>query len=99
MVSDARVLRVHLRTLDDTLYIGVTETLDQRIDTHNTGKGAEWIKAHPNARLVHFEPHATLRSARKREIQIKKWSRAKKEALIAEDFVKLKELSRRKSDR
>jgi hypothetical protein len=32
-------------------------------------------------------------SARKREIQIKKWSRAKKEALIAGDFVKLKNLS------
>jgi predicted GIY-YIG superfamily endonuclease len=27
------------------------------------------------------------------EIQIKKWSRAKKEALIAGDFVKLKNLS------
>ena len=41
-----------LRTLDNTLYIGVTETLDQRINTHNSGKGAEWIKAHPNAHLV-----------------------------------------------
>jgi hypothetical protein len=38
-----------LRTLDNTLYIGITETLDQRINTHNSGKGAEWIKAHPNA--------------------------------------------------
>jgi len=81
-----------LRTLDNTLYIGVTETLDQRINTHNSGKGAEWIKAHPNAHLVYFEPHATLGSARKREIQIKKWSRANKEALIAGDFVKLKNL-------
>ena len=36
----------------NTLYIGVTETLDQRINTHNSGKGAEWIKAHPNAHLV-----------------------------------------------
>ena len=83
-----------LLTLDNTLYIGVTETLDQRINTHNSGKGAEWIKAHPNAHLVYFEPHATLSSARKREIQLKKWSRAKKEALIAGDFVKLKGLSR-----
>jgi putative endonuclease len=69
-----------LRTLDNMLYIGVTETLDQRIKTHNSGKGAEWIKAHPG----------------KREIQIKKWSRAKKEALIAGDFVKLKNLSQPK---
>jgi putative endonuclease len=49
-----------LRTLDNTLYIGVTETLDQRINTHNSGKGAEWIKAHPNAHLVYFEPYAAL---------------------------------------
>src|SRR5205807_8327925 len=64
----------------------VTESLDQRISTHNSGKGAEWIKAHRGARLVYYESHATLGSARKREIQLKKWSRAKKEALIAGDF-------------
>jgi putative endonuclease len=86
-----------LRTSANTLYIGVTESLDQRISTHNSGKGAEWIKAHRGARLVYCESHATLGSARKREIQLKKWSRAKKEALIARDFVMLKNLSRCKS--
>jgi len=56
-----------LRTLDNTLYIGVTETLDQRINTHNSGKGAEWIKAHPNAHLVYFEPRLVpLGSAKSR---------------------------------
>lgn len=86
-----------LRTLSNTLYIGVTKTLDQRINTHNTGKGAEWVKIHRGARLVYSEPHPILGAARKREIQLKKWSRAKKEALIAGDFVMLKSLSRRKS--
>ena len=84
-----------LRTQGNALYIGVTKTLHQRIGTHNSGKGAEWIKAHPNAHLVYFEPHATLGSARKREIQIKKWSRAKKEALVRGDFTALKTLSSR----
>ena len=37
-----------LRTQGSTLYIDVTKTLDQRIGTHNSGSGAEWIKAHPN---------------------------------------------------
>jgi putative endonuclease len=83
-----------LRTSSNRLYIGVTESLDQRISTHNSGKGAEWIKVNRGARLVYCETYATLGSARKREIQLKKWSRAKKEALIAGDFAMLKNLSR-----
>jgi putative endonuclease len=83
-----------LRTSSNRLYIGVTESLHQRISTHNSGKGAEWIKTHRDARLVYSESHATLGSARKREIQLKKWSRAKKEALIAGDFAMLKNFSR-----
>ena len=84
-----------LRTLDDSLYIGVAGNLDERIVTHNAGKGAEWTKAHRGAGIVYSETHPTLGSARKREIQLKKWLRAKKEALIAGDLVTLKSLSRR----
>jgi predicted GIY-YIG superfamily endonuclease len=86
-----------LRTLGNTLYIGVTENLDERISTHISGKGAEWTKAHRGARLVYSEAHFTLGSARKRELQLKKWSRVKKEALIGGDFAALKTLSRCKS--
>ena len=67
-----------LRTLGNTLYIGVAENLDERIAAHNSGKGAEWTKAHRGARLVYAEPHVTLGSARKREIQLKKWSPVEK---------------------
>lgn len=83
-----------LRTSDNTLYIGVTEDLDKRLSTHNRGKGAEWTKAHGKVNLVYSEPYSTLGSARKREIQLKKWSRAKKEAIIAGNFTTLKALSR-----
>jgi putative endonuclease len=85
------------RTPANTLYIGVTENPDRRIDAHNTGKGAEWIKTRRGARFVYLEAHPTLGSARKREIQLKKWSRAKKEALIAGNLTALKSLSRSKS--
>ena len=40
-------------------------------------------------------PKVTLDQARQREIQIKKWSPAKKEALIAGDMDKLHELGLR----
>jgi len=90
-----------LRTSSNRLYIGVTENLNQRISTHRSGRGAEWLKAEPEAQLVYSESHPALGSARKREIQLKKWSRKKKEALISGDLAGLKSLSRcysRRSD-
>ena len=30
-----------IRTLDDTLYIGVSQSLGQRIDSHRSGKGEQ----------------------------------------------------------
>ena len=86
-----------LRTVDDTLYIGVSGNLRQRIASHNSGKWAEWIQGHPGARLVFAEPHPTLSSARRRENQLKRWTRVKKEALIAGDLAVLKNFSRCKS--
>jgi len=86
-----------LRTDSDTLYTGVTQYIAHRIETHKLGKGAEWTKAHHGARPVYSEPHLTLGSARRREIQVKRWSRAKKEALIGGNVAELKKLSRSKS--
>lgn len=88
-----------LRTLSNTLYIGVTQTLYQRIDAHNRGRRADWTRVHPGAQMVYSESYPTLGLARKREIQLKKWSRAKKESLIAGDVATLKNLSRCKSVR
>jgi putative endonuclease len=84
-----------LRTASNTLYIGVTQTLDERVDAHRRGRGAEWTRAHPGAQVVYSESYSTLGLARKREIQLKKWSRDKKEALIAGDVAMLKNLSTR----
>ena len=40
-----------LRTLDNSLYIGVTENVDERIAAHKSGNGAEWTRSHYGARL------------------------------------------------
>jgi putative endonuclease len=42
--------------------------------------------------LAYSEVHATIESALERERQLKRWTRAKKEALIAGDFALLKRL-------
>ena len=67
-----------LRTASDALYIGVTQALDERIDAHHSSRGAEWTRVHPGAQVVYSESYPTLGLARKREIQLKKWSRDKK---------------------
>jgi putative endonuclease len=64
------------------LYIGVTDNLKHRLQDHNTGKGAAFTKNKASFRYVFIEDHDTLKEARQREIQIKKWRRDKKEMLI-----------------
>jgi putative endonuclease len=53
----------------------------------------------PPLKLVYSESLPKFSDARKREAQIKRWTRAKKESLVAGDMNKLRELSksRRKS--
>lgn len=64
------------------LYIGVTEDLNKRLYYHNTKQGANFTKYKSGFKLVFSEQYQTLAEARKREIQIKKWRREKKDNLI-----------------
>ena len=50
----------------------------------------------PPKEIVYTEEFVTKADAAKREIQITKWSRTKKEALIEGDISKLKKLSKKK---
>ncbi|PJE50799.1 MAG: hypothetical protein COV29_03495 [Candidatus Yanofskybacteria bacterium CG10_big_fil_rev_8_21_14_0_10_36_16] len=64
------------------IYIGVTSNIKSRIKRHLDGHGAEFTKRNKTNQLVYKEEYPTLISARKREAQIKKWRREKKENLI-----------------
>ena len=66
----------------DKLYIGITKNPQNRIKYHNQKRGAKFTKYIPDFEIVFLEKYSTLAEARKREIQIKKWSRGKKELLI-----------------
>ena len=78
------------------LYIGATTDLDQRCEEHFRGKACRTTKIDPPVALVHSEIYETYTDARKREAQVKHWSRAKKEALIVGDIEKLQNLSKSK---
>lgn len=71
-----------LRGPRNHLYIGVTNSLDKRIERHKSGDGAEFTKRNKTFQVVYKEIFATLLEARKRETQIKGWRREKKENLI-----------------
>jgi len=65
------------------LYTGFTRDAEDRVAVHNAGKGAKYTASRLPVRLVYQEQCESLSAALKREGQIKTWSRAKKEALIA----------------
>ncbi len=64
------------------LYIGITDNPTRRLSEHNTHRGADFTKNRDTFSLVFLEEYSTLIQARKREVQIKKWRRNKKEMLI-----------------
>ncbi|OGD60897.1 hypothetical protein A3A71_03255 [Candidatus Berkelbacteria bacterium RIFCSPLOWO2_01_FULL_50_28] len=65
-------------------YTGITTDPDRRIQEHNRGEGAMMATEQGPFNLVYISPAIPNKSfARKREIQIKDWSQAKKLKLIS----------------
>ena len=83
-----------LRLRSGTLYPGATKNLEERYKAHLAGRACRTTRLDPPVALVHTEEFKTFSEARKREAQIKRWTRAKKEALVAGDAAKLKELAK-----
>ena len=83
-----------LRTSSNTLYIGQTNNLKRRLEEHkdNKTKSAKYIRYFQFFDLVYTESYSTRKEAMRREVQLKRWSRSKKEALIKGDKIALKRL-------
>ena len=74
-----------VRCADGSLYTGFTRDVDARVQVHNAGKGAKYTRSRLPVSLAYSEPCDSLSAALKRERQLKPWSKAKKEALVAGD--------------
>ena len=61
-----------------TLYIGVTNNLPRHIHAHRSGEGSTFTKTHNIKRLVWYERHDDLDTARRRERNLKRWRRSSK---------------------
>ena len=83
-----------LRTSSNTLYIGQTNNLKKRLKEHRdkSSKSAKYIRYFSSFTLVYSKKYSTRKEAMQREVQLKKWSRAKKEALVRKNLVLLKKL-------
>lgn len=80
---------------DGRFYVGMTH-LDPEIrkERHQAGAGSKYVRSNPVLRVVRKEAFTSARTARLREIQLKRWSHAKKQALVDGDVARLQALAR-----
>ncbi|WP_312768994.1 GIY-YIG nuclease family protein [Epilithonimonas sp.] len=86
-----------LECSDGTYYTGVTENVYKRLDEHQDGKhfGSYTFSRRP-LQLVYFCQFMDIEQAIVFEKKIKKWSKAKKLALIEGRFSDLPNLAKKK---
>ena len=68
---------------DGTFYTGWSTDPARREKTHNAGRGAKYTRMRRPVKLIYIEELLDKSSALKRERAIKKFSRKKKEKLVA----------------
>jgi putative endonuclease len=71
-----------LQCADTTLYTGITNDLEARLDKHTQGKGAKYTRGRGPYEVVFSESYPTKGEALKREFEIKALSKAKKLSLF-----------------
>jgi len=63
-------------------YVGITNSPDERIARHNTGQGSMFARQQGPFALAWLSEPMSKITAAKRERQIKRWTKAKKQNLI-----------------
>ena len=71
-----------LRCGDGTLYTGITNDIEKRLEAHRTGKGAKYTRGRGPLELAYRETCESHSHALKRELEVKKLSRLQKEQMI-----------------
>ncbi len=70
-----------LKCSDDTFYTGWTTDLENRVKTHNSGKGSRYTRARLPVLLVYWEYYGTRSEAQKREYKLRQLNRKEKDNL------------------
>ena len=74
-----------LECVDQTLYTGITNDLDRRINEHANGTGAKYTRGRAPLTLLYTETYSSRSQASKRELEIKSLDRETKLQLAASD--------------
>ena len=82
-----------LRCVDYSYYVGHTDDLQRRIAQHDAGQIPGYTDGRRPVRLVFAQEFSTREEALAAERQLKGWSRAKKEALILENWERVRLLA------
>ncbi len=71
-----------LRCADNSLYCGITNDVQSRLKEHNASKGSKYVRSRLPATLAYAEEYTDISRALKREAEVKKWSKIRKEELV-----------------
>lgn len=87
-----------LECCDGSYYVGHADDLEKRIFEHSIGAGCRYTSARLPVKLLWSCESFTRYDAKAIESKIKKWDRAKKEALMKGDFDLLSKLASRSAE-
>ena len=88
-----------LKCADGSYYVSTRrDSLDRRVAEHNAGTFGGYTKRRRPVQLVYSQHVDRITDAIAAERQLKGWTRAKKEALIAGDYELLRVLSRNRTN-
>jgi putative endonuclease len=88
-----------LHCVDDSYYTGHTDNLEKRIGEHQNGSYPGYTSNQLPVKLVWSQECATREEALTAEIQIKRWSRKKKEAMIRGDWKSVSLLAKKQFEK
>lgn len=82
---------------DKTFYTGITSNLSKRLESHQNGAYKDsYTSTRRPVELMFYCEFTNPNMAIETEKQIKKWSQAKKKALISGEYEKLPNLAKKK---
>jgi putative endonuclease len=81
---------------DGSYYTGHTDNLEKRLAAHESGEFRGYTSSRLPVKLVFSQEFPTREEALGRELQIKKWSRRKKQAMMRGDWQEVSRLAHAK---
>ncbi len=82
MPAPEKIWSVYIvRCRDGSLYTGISNNVDARIETHNAGKGAKYTRGRLPVKLVYSEVLNNQGDALRREMEIKAFNTDQKRQL------------------